>query len=244
MLLAHGLTDNGLCWTRVARALEADYDIVMLDARGHGESVRLHDGETHDPGQDIAEVIECLNLKSPILMGHSVGALAVAAFANSHPHIPAKVILEDPPFLPKSDPSVAHDRLKKFREQVARFHTMSDAEITDMGKSLSPDWHDDEFPAWTLGKRQVDPVAMPLSFPLWQTLINTISAPTLLLYGEVERGGLVTPEIAAEAVMINPGITAIQIEGAGHNIRRENFDAFLSAVRGFLHKNEGEICKT
>ena len=36
LLLIHGFTDNGLCWSRVARQLEANYDILMLDSRGHG----------------------------------------------------------------------------------------------------------------------------------------------------------------------------------------------------------------
>ena len=27
-VLAHGFTDNGLCWIRVARALEKDYDLA------------------------------------------------------------------------------------------------------------------------------------------------------------------------------------------------------------------------
>ena len=243
MLLSHGLTDNGLCWSRVAKALEADYDIVMLDARGHGESARLHGGETHDSGQDIAEAIECLKLNLPIVVGHSVGALAVAAFANAHPDRASKVILEDPPFLPIANQTAGPERQKKFRQQVAEFHAMSDAEITDMGRHLSPDWHTDEFPAWTLGKRQVDPAAMPLSFPRWQTLIDKIAAPTLLIHGETARGGLVTPEVAAEAVMLNPRIRPVQIEGAGHNIRRENFDAFLLAVREFLDESESRRCK-
>src|SRR3954451_3929160 len=29
LVLAHGFSDDGLCWTPVAEALEADYDIVM-----------------------------------------------------------------------------------------------------------------------------------------------------------------------------------------------------------------------
>ena len=237
MLLSHGLTDNGLCWSRVAMALEADYDIVMLDARGHGESSRLASGEAHDPGRDIAEVIDNLGLKSPIVMGHSIGALATAAFAADYPQLAAKVILEDPPFLKAVDQSAGLARQHKFRRQVARFQTMSDAEITDMGRQLSPDWHIDEFPAWTLGKWQVDPQAMPLQFPPWQPSIEKISAPTLLIYGEPARGGLVTPDVAAEVMRINPSIRAVQIPGAGHNIRRENFDDFVSAVREFLNEN-------
>src|SRR6185437_12680183 len=38
LLLLHGFSENGLCWSRVARALEDDYDLILLDARGHGRS--------------------------------------------------------------------------------------------------------------------------------------------------------------------------------------------------------------
>ena len=38
IILVHGITDSGLCWTRVARSLERDWDVVMVDARGHGQS--------------------------------------------------------------------------------------------------------------------------------------------------------------------------------------------------------------
>jgi pimeloyl-ACP methyl ester carboxylesterase len=38
LVLSHGSTGNGLFWTRVARALESDYDVIMYDQRGHGLS--------------------------------------------------------------------------------------------------------------------------------------------------------------------------------------------------------------
>jgi N-formylmaleamate deformylase len=38
LVLLHGLSDNGLCWTRAAQILESDFDVVMLDARNHGDS--------------------------------------------------------------------------------------------------------------------------------------------------------------------------------------------------------------
>ena len=38
LLVAHGSSDDGLCWTNLAKELEADYDIIMPDARGHGLS--------------------------------------------------------------------------------------------------------------------------------------------------------------------------------------------------------------
>src|SRR6266700_1888242 len=39
LVLAHGFSDDGLCWTPVARALEGDYDVIMVDARGLGQSM-------------------------------------------------------------------------------------------------------------------------------------------------------------------------------------------------------------
>ena len=35
LIVAHGLTDNGLCWTRVAEALMSEFDVVMVDVRSH-----------------------------------------------------------------------------------------------------------------------------------------------------------------------------------------------------------------
>ena len=42
LVLCHGFSDSGLCWTPTARALEADYDVVMIDARGHGTKINVN----------------------------------------------------------------------------------------------------------------------------------------------------------------------------------------------------------
>ena len=237
LVLSHGLTDNGLCWTRLARALAPDFDVIMLDARGHGQSSRIPPGDPGEPGEDIAEAIDLLGLRSPIVMGHSVGARATAMFAAAHPGRAARVLLEDPPLAPLADPAAAERRRTRFREHVGKFRTMSPDEITAMGKAQSPSWHADEFPAWTLSKQQVDPEAMPDYRTPWQETFAAITAPTLLIHADPALGGLVTPELADEATRINPGIRAVQIPNAGHNTRRENFTGYLAAVRGFL----GEI---
>jgi pimeloyl-ACP methyl ester carboxylesterase len=234
LVLSHGLTDNGLCWSRLAAALAPEFDIVMLDARGHGESSRMPKGDAHDPARDIAEAIEGLGLISPIVMGHSVGARATAAYANAHADRVSKVVLEDPPFLPLIDAAAAARRREGFGRRVGEFRAMSEAEIIAMGKASSPNWHDDDFPAWAAAKRQVDPDAMPTYREPWQDTIARITAPTLLVHGDPALGGLVTPDIAAEVVAINPNIKAVRISGAGHNTRRENFADYLAAVRGFL----------
>ena len=234
LVLSHGLTDSGLCWFRLATALAPDFDLIMLDARGHGQSARMPVDQPHDPGRDIAEAIEKLGLTAPIVMGHSVGARATADYAAAYSYRAAKVILEDPPFLPPAEPAAAEKRRTRFGEQVQNFQSMTDAELIAMGKATSPLWHDDDFPAWAAAKRQVDPRAMPDYARPWQESLAAITAPTLLIHGDPKLGGLVTPDIAGEVAAINSRIELVQIEGAGHNTRRENFSEVLAAVRGFL----------
>jgi pimeloyl-ACP methyl ester carboxylesterase len=232
LVLSHGLTDNGLCWSRLASALESEFDIIMLDARGHGDSSSVAD--THDPAQDLADAIEGLGLTAPIVIGHSVGARATAAYANTHPDRIAKVILEDPPFLPLANPTALAARARKFQEQVERYRAMSEAEITALGRVTHPTWGEDEFPAWAAAKRQVAPNASPVYRRPWQAEIDRITAPTLLIHGDANLGSLVTPAIAAEALALNGNFRAVSIADAGHNVRRENFPAYLTVVRAFL----------
>lgn len=125
LVLSHGLTDNRLCWSRLAAALSPDFDVIMLDARGHGGSSRMIPGELHDPAADVAEAIEALGLTRPIVMGHSVGARSTARYADTWPDRVARVILKDPPLLPLPDPAAVQRRRIRFREQIAKLQAMA-----------------------------------------------------------------------------------------------------------------------
>ena len=101
MILAHGSSDDGLCWTALAKELEADYDLILPDARGHG----LTDPpKASDPAdvqvEDLAGLIRELKITKPIMMGHSMGASSVAWFAAKYPDVPRAVVLEDPGLRP------------------------------------------------------------------------------------------------------------------------------------------------
>ena len=49
MIMAHGSSDNGMCWTNLAKELVDDYDIILPDARGHG----LSDPNSADDPPDL-----------------------------------------------------------------------------------------------------------------------------------------------------------------------------------------------
>src|SRR5262245_56527165 len=63
LVLLHGLMESGLCWLRVAKALEGDYDIVLPDARGHGGSAGIASGISMDLlVEDVAALLRGLRL--------------------------------------------------------------------------------------------------------------------------------------------------------------------------------------
>ena len=74
LVMLHGVTDSGQCWARVAEALAADYDCLMLDSRGHGLSEAPETGYTaEDHARDVATVIKALGLGRPAVMGQLHG---------------------------------------------------------------------------------------------------------------------------------------------------------------------------
>ena len=99
-VLLHGLTGSGACWSPLARALEGEYDLVMPDARGHGNSSTPLDGYRYeDYASDVVGLIQELRLAAPVLLGHSMGGMTAAVVASQHTTAIRGLILADPTFL-------------------------------------------------------------------------------------------------------------------------------------------------
>src|SRR5438874_10777855 len=81
VVLLHGFTDAGLCWMRLATDLAPDYDLVMVDAIGHGQSGGPEHGFRERAVSDALAVIDALGLDRPALVGHSMGAATAAGVA-------------------------------------------------------------------------------------------------------------------------------------------------------------------
>lgn len=113
MVMVHGVTDNGLCWTTLALELQDDYNIYMLDTRGHGLSdpfTASDDDETLI--KDVVGFVKAMNIEKPILVGHSMGAATVMRLGAEYPDIAQKIIMLDP-FLARPDRSQNDDTRKK-----------------------------------------------------------------------------------------------------------------------------------
>ena len=105
VILAHGVGDDGLCFTRVAKELEGTYDVIMPDARGHGRTTGgVGDYSTDARVADMVGFIEALDLTRPALGGHSMGADTGLHLAASRPDLVSRLVLEDPPFVLADEP--------------------------------------------------------------------------------------------------------------------------------------------
>lgn len=244
LVLCHGFSDNGLCWRPVARMLEDDFDIVMVDARGHGLSDAPEEGYTTvDRANDVAGVVQALGLEKPAILGHSMGASTAAAAAAAYPDLFGKVLLEDPAWFDDSSrrqTMTDEERAawnKERRDRIIEQKKMTKEALIAMCREQSPAWQETELDAWAESKQQLSPnvVGSWDSKPKpWKEIAAEITAPTLLITANTEKGSIVTPEIAETAKTLNPQIEVILINDAGHNVRREAFDQYIDAVRVFL----------
>ncbi len=97
IVMCHGVTDNGLCWTTLAWKLQDSYDIYMLDARGHGLSDPNTASDDRDTMvKDVVGAVHALQLDRPILMGHSMGAATVMRVGAEYPDLASAIIMLDP----------------------------------------------------------------------------------------------------------------------------------------------------
>lgn len=240
LVLAHGFSDDGLCWTPVAQQLEADYDVIMVDARGHGRSDAPEQGYGPvEMAADVAGVIKGLGLTKPVVMGHSMGGSTTMALAGLYPDIPGAIVIEDSGARNafSGDSAEAKARLQQWHDRMVNLQSKSHAELIQHAKSDMPTWEEAELEPWAHAKLRFNMNALNRQNTAeidWDQVLRNITCPALLLYADPERGGGVTPERAAEMQQLAPQLQTVHIPGAGHNIRREQFAAYMSAVSNFL----------
>lgn len=244
VVFLHGLSDNGLCWSRLALRLEPFYDVILVDARGHGLSGVTDDGYTpEDRAADVAGLIQSLQLEAPPIMGHSMGAETAVMTAALYPKLVGSLILEDPPFWdnPKKEtPETRAQRAEKFRQQILDWRKKTLDELMEIGKRMHPNWDEADLFQWGKAKQQVRPSVfsgIEVERPDWREYARKVKCPVLLIFGDPRLGGIVTSEVAKEVSKMWRRPQIYQIPDAGHNIRRDQFEAYYDATKQFLRKN-------
>ncbi len=261
LILLHGFTENALSWLRVAKALEQDYDIVLVDARGHGLSGGPETGYAQSLlTRDVIELIRTLSLRRPIVWGHSNGALTAADVAASAPELASAIVLEDPPWgeAPAQFSKHASEEgpwpgftnwyngwiawHKALRNQMLEERIASSKGYLPPGANS---WSEEEMELYLEGQAQFNLDVLkfvpfvPTRTP-WRETVERIQCPILLLTANPERGAMVTPEEARKIATTWQQGQYVSFPEVGHFLHREmqeeQFDRLVSVVRNFLHE--------
>ena len=65
----------------------------------------------------------------------------------------------------------------------------------------------------------------------WPAVLPRITCPVLLITADPERGSIVTSQQAAALQALVPQVRVAHIAGAGHSIRRDQFEGYMATIR-------------
>ena len=233
LILLHGLTGSGACWIPLARGLEGDYDVVMPDARGHGNSSTPHHGYRYENhATDVFGLIQGLGLAASVLLGHSMGGLTAAVVASQLAKSIRAVILADPTFL-----SPQRQREVYESDVVAQHRgllSLNKAEVLVQLRVRHPHRSSEFIELLAEARLQTRLEAFDVLTPPnpeYQELVSTIYVPIQLVIGD---NGVVSLETARELQKLNPRLRVEQIQDVGHGLPYDQPNRFEAVVRSFL----------
>ena len=239
VVLLHGFPFNRSLWREQVESLSVAWRVVAPDLRGHGETgVAAGPATMEEMAEDLAALLDELNVGRAAVGGLSMGGYVVLAFLRAHPGRVGALVLAD------TRAQADTDDARRTREETARRALAQGMEpIADamLPKLLAP----------ATRERRPDVVARVREMILGtnpggaaaalrgmaarrnQTdLLEAINVPTLIAVGSEDA---ITPPSDAEAMRAKiKGSRLVKIEGAGHVSNVERPDEFNRALAEFL----------
>jgi 3-oxoadipate enol-lactonase len=97
LVFAHGGDGNRLCWWRQVAAFKDRFRCLTYDASGFGLSP-VGSGLKQTPADDLLSLMDEVGIDRAVLIGHSMGGLAVSGVAQSRPERVRALVMSDTPF--------------------------------------------------------------------------------------------------------------------------------------------------
>lgn len=239
LLACHGWTDSGEVFGPLAERLGRRWTVVAPDAPGHGETpLRPGDYRVAEHVVPVTAVLDCLptvagHARPVVVLGHSMGAGTAARLAAARPDVVAALVLEDPARTTLRRPG----SVQRMRTWIRGLQSGDHASRVDWAAANHPDWPADELGPWARSKAEVDPAHLerPIDWgePL-PALLAEVRCPVLIVHGERERGGIVSPTAARRCAAACGGPAEVLAMPAGHCPRRERPRAFTAALSTVL----------
>jgi len=246
---SHGWPLNADMWDgQMLFLAQNGFRVVAHDRRGHGRSSQASSGNDMDGyADDLAAVIEALDLKQVTLVGHSTGGGEVARYIGRHGTsrvAKAVLIAAVPPLMLKtpSNPeglpielfdgiraSLARDRSQAYKEFAVPFYGANRTGAKVSQGTL------DQFWLWSMqsGLKNAYESIKAFSETDFTEDLKKFDVPTLVLHGEDDQVVPVKNSAQKSARLIR-GAKDIYYPGAPHGITATHQDQINSDLLAFI----------
>jgi len=215
LVLIHGYPLDGTTWNKVASLLENDFDLIILDLRGMGQSDSVNEFYTiADIASDIAGLLDHLKVQKAFIAGHSMGGYVALAFARAYPNrvrglgMISSQVLADPPDRKEGRYKTAADVAEKGIGVV----------VDSMTSKLSADVRIQVFVREVMQRQKPAGVIGSLKAmaerPDSSDLFKSFKFPVVIMHGDADA--LIPIERGREMKAALPSVHYAEMKGAGN----------------------------
>lgn len=243
LIIAHGLYGSSDNWLSIARELQDEFEVHMLDMRNHGRSPHSNIHNYDAMAQDIKEYVENHKLKDIVLLGHSMGGKASMLFTLQNPELVAYLLVAD--IAPKD----YKDHTKGHRKILETLQTVNLKEVktrTEVANRLEPIFQNKrivQFVLKNLSRQEDKSFKWDLNVPVLLANLDNIvkgtdgwdnyyvKTPTLFLKGEHSPYLTLDDNFLIKKYFQNSDITTIP--NAGHWLHAEQPELIIKTILYF-----------
>lgn len=231
LVLQHGLTSSILRWYEFGfvDALKSDYKLVLIDARGHGDSGKPHDAEAYNQklmASDVIAALDAEGINQAHYMGYSMGGSIGFALAESFSDRFHSLIIGGMHPYPL-DAVNLEDRIRRIGDGGMEGYV---ADMESGGDVISP-----ERKAQLLANDPQAIIGASLGLknrPDLSPALPSMTMPCLVYCGDADGLHVGT----SECVKHMPNVTWVSLPGLDHSQAMERSDLVLPHVQKFLVK--------
>ncbi|MBD8488366.1 alpha/beta fold hydrolase [Echinicola sp. CAU 1574] len=239
LIILHGLFGSADNWLSIAKELENDYTMYLVDQRNHGDSPKSDDWDYKAMVDDLATFMSSQGLEAAHIMGHSMGGKTAMNFALKYPNKVKKLIIADiaPRYYPPHHQSILAglnaidmDTLKSRKEadDILAEHIDEIGVRQFLMKSLGRD-ENRKF-VWKVNlpviTEKIDNVGEALHGA------NSFNGPTLFMRGA--NSDYIQENDKEDLEKYFPEYKLVTIKNAGHWLHAEQPSAVVGTIKAFL----------
>lgn len=238
LVILHGLFGSADNWFSIARELDKEFTMYLVDQRNHGDSPHADEWNYEVMVEDLRELLDEEGLEKAYLMGHSMGGKTVMNFALKYPERVEKLIVAD--IAPRYYP-VHHESILEGLNSIDLKAINSRKEADDALANYISEPGIRQFLLKSLG-RDSDGFKWKINLPVITKNIENVGealpegesfeGPTLFLAGA--NSNYVQQKDLPEILEFFPNYELEFVQNAGHWLHAEQPHAVVEEIRRFL----------